>query len=108
MGARASVIITDGRQESPVLCQHWGGPEFHDEVKEWIKEIYAEDHSEDNINPANRLEPERVFVRLVQKFGENGYVCKDRSEVDDSDFGCLYVKLGEKKPTFSLNAYIRD
>jgi hypothetical protein len=100
MGARASVILTKDKEESPVLCQHWGGSEFHEEVREWITGLYAEDHSQDGMKPENRLEPERVFVKLVTKFGEGGYVAKDRSGVDDSDYGCLYVELGETKPTF--------
>jgi len=103
MGARASVILKQGEEESPVLCQHWGGNEFHENVREWITGIYAEDHSEDNLNPGNRLEPERLFVRLIKTFGDGGYVQKDRSHVDDSDYGCLYVHIDKDKPRFSLN-----
>jgi hypothetical protein len=38
----------------------------------------------------------------VQKFGEGSYIECDRSSVDDSDNGCLYVELGDNRPTFSL------
>ena len=103
MGARASVILTQkGSPKSPVLCQHWGGTAFHEDVRKWILSLYAEDHSKDGMNPWNRLEPGRVFVRLVQKFGTDGYVERERKNVDDSDYGCLYVELGKDEPTFSI------
>jgi hypothetical protein len=104
MGARASVVIKNDTQESPVLCQHWGGEGLHEEVREWIAKVYSEDHSEDGMKPANRIEPDRLFVRLVQKFGEGGYIVKDRSECDDSDYGCLFVDVSSKdKPKFSVH-----
>lgn len=112
MGARASVILTQGGEQSPVLCQHWGGNEFHEEVREFITEAYKvyEDPKKFSVwegkktvhEPNDRLEPSRMFVKLVQKLGEGGYIAKERIEVDDSDYGCLYVELGEDKPVFSL------
>lgn len=104
MGARASVILTQkGSTNSPVICQHWGGNEFHEEVREWVSGVYAEDHSKDNLKPENRIEPSRLFVRLVQKFGDGSYIECERADVDDSDYGCLYVELGPDKPTFTIH-----
>lgn len=111
MGARASVILTQDGKESPCLCLHWGSNAYHEEVREFVTKLYEvlKDPTKFSVwegkktvhAPEDRLEPSRVFVKLVQKFGEGGYVAKDRNEVDDSDYGCLYVELGDKKPTFS-------
>jgi hypothetical protein len=103
MGARASVILTkENHADSPCLCQHWGGNEFHENVREFILKLYEADHSKDNMQPENRLEPSRVFIKLVKEFGEGGYVECSRDMVDDSDYGCLYVELEDKKPNFSI------
>jgi hypothetical protein len=109
MGDRASVILKGGNtsffpevdQISPVLCQHWGGSEFHESVRKFILEQYSLDHSKDGGSPENRLEPERLFVRLVCALGEGGYICREREEVDDSDNGCLYVTL-DQTPKFEI------
>lgn len=103
MGARASVILTREGETSPVLCQHWGGSEFHEDVREWAKEQFALSQDENKRRITDRWgEPERIFVRLIQKFGEDGYVGKTRDEVDDSDHGCLSIELGNDGPIFTL------
>jgi hypothetical protein len=112
MGDRASVILTKDGEESPVLCQHWGGSEFHEEVREFVTKCYEvlKDPKKFSVwqgvamvnEPNDRLEPSRLFVKIVREFGEGGYIAKTRDEVDDSDNGCLYVELGEDKPTFTL------
>ena len=62
MGDRISVVLTrKGYPDSPYPAQHWGGNEWAESVREWILSLYEEDHSEDNLKPANRLEPERVL-----------------------------------------------
>ena len=102
MGDRASVILTQkGQSNSPCLCQHWGGEGFHDRVKEFIQNLYGKfKHHQDEAR--DRLEPERVFIKLVIRLGEGGYVACERKDVDDSDCGCLHVDLGLDKPTFKL------
>lgn len=87
-------MLKDGDHESPVLCQHWGGSYFHDEVKEWIQEHYAKSgggFSTEDIT--DRWEMSRIFVRLVQKFGNEGYVEASRDHVDDHDYGTLVIDV---------------
>jgi hypothetical protein len=100
MGARASVMLKDGGSLSPVLCQHYGGEEFHEEVKEWIREHY-EKSGKAGTSITDRWEMCRIFVRLVQRFGDEGYVETDRSKVDDSQYGCLVIDVTDA-PTFSV------
>lgn len=114
MGARASVILitkteTGVADASPVLCQHWGGKDFHAKVRAWAKKQYTnrEGTRGDGKGPCPNItdrwsEPGRIFVRLVQAFGELGYVGRTRAEVDDSDYGCLQVTLGDDGPTFKV------
>lgn len=103
MGARASVILKkSGEANSPVLCQHWGGSKFHESIREWVATLYAESNKERTTGKvADRLEPNRVFIKMVRLFGEGGYVECDPIRVDDSDYGCLCVHLGEDSPTFN-------
>ena len=96
MGATASVQLTCNDAFSPILCQHWGGKKFHEEVKKWITEHYKTESKD----ITDRWEMCRIFVRLVQKFGDNGYVERERYLVDDSDYGCLKIDVtGEPKFT---------
>lgn len=124
MGARASITFKRGGDKSPCLCQHWGGPEFHEEVREWVTGLYADREAyvkaktqaeRDDIAAKYKSEGRnfelmsridevgRVFLLACMNFGDGGYVGLDRSEVDDSDFGCLVISLEDKGPKFSLN-----
>lgn len=100
MGARASVMLTQKGETSPVLCQHWGGNEFHEKVRKWAVEQFEVKEGLNNIT--DRWNVQRIFVRLIQKFGEDGYVGKTQNEVDDSDYGCLRIELGDNGPEFSM------
>jgi hypothetical protein len=97
-------MLKDGEDYSPVLCQHWGGNEFHEEVREWIAEHYKKSHGSVLGNDVevitDRWEMNRIFVRLVQRFGDEGYVERERDSVDDSDYGCLVIDVSGK-PKFS-------
>jgi hypothetical protein len=112
--ARASAPLPPNRrfvtiEESPVLCQHWGGEAFHAKVRAWAKKQFKnrEGTRGDGTGPCPNItdrwsEPGRIFVRLVQAFGELGYVGRTRDEVDDSDYGCLQVTLSDNGPTFKV------
>lgn len=102
MGARASVVLTRNGEESPVLCQHWGGNEFHEEVRKWAVEQFNLKEGKNGTITDRWDEPGRIFVRLIQKFGEGGYVGKTTAEVDDSDYGCLRIELTDQGPKFSM------
>lgn len=103
MGARASVMLTRKGEESPVLCQHWGGNEFHEEVRKWAQEQFLIKEGKDGGTITDRWgEVGRIFIRLIQRFGDGGYVGKTQDEVDDSDYGCLRIELGDSGPEFSL------
>ena len=111
MGDRASVKFKSKFEESPVFCSHWGGTDFHEAVKDFTEEILAEARGKGGVEPLFRLEPSIMMVEFIRthfKEFEEGdrvtscyYLGKDRSEVDDSDNGCLVVNLdlAETKPT---------
>jgi len=129
MGARASIRVLRGDQYSPTLCQHWGGSEFHEEVRDFVKAIYTfrkgtpKIHKlSDDVKEAlqkqfgtkdlelmtRTSEIERIFTLIVMKFGDCGYIGREGDMVDDSDYGCMEIELGEDKPTFNLGGYSHD
>ena len=130
MGARASIKVTCGNEESPVLCQHWGGSEFHEVVRDFVKGIYEDRPklSDYKLDPKIKKvladkykcgegdlelmtrtdEVGRIFTLIVMNYGSGGYIGKTESEVDDSDYGCLTIELGEGKPIFHLGGYSHE
>jgi len=95
-------MLTRKGEESPVLCQHWGGNEFHEEVRKWAAEQFLIKETPGDGITDRWYEVGRIFVRLVQRFGDGGYVGKTQNEVDDSDYGCLRIELGDNGPEFSM------
>lgn len=114
MGARASIMLVRGKKKSPVLCQHWGGNEFHEDVREFVDKIYeyrvgksmtdeeaARVFNTKVLGLMTRLaEIDRIFTLIVMNFGDGGYVGRDRNDVDDSDYGCLIIDLSGDKPVY--------
>ena len=74
MGARANVVLynetKEGYEYSPVIYTHWGGYKMNDLVQSYI-DMYHNDDSDLNMEPAMRLELDRCFPVLARKFDNN-------------------------------------
>ncbi|MFO7897772.1 MAG: hypothetical protein R6V58_01790 [Planctomycetota bacterium] len=118
MGARASVSFQNGKiwppEKSIVIFSHWGGVEFHQEAKDYLKNLKQDikDGKVSPIYPLGRLEPNTVaidFIRHITKGLERVesdlYLGKDESDGDNSDYGHLSLELedGEDQSKTEVN-----
>jgi hypothetical protein len=110
MGARSSVFVKDGEEESPVLCTHWGGEETHKIAARYEGSLikFLKKKTEHDISrPLDRLEVGTVFADFLLYFYRNYkghnmaehistdiYIEKDRFSVDDSDYGPYIINVG--------------
>jgi len=109
MGDRASIMFVNGKDESIVLCHHWGGTEFHGEANIYLAELVADlkkDSKDGKISegqPLGRLEPNTVMVDFCRWYFERNYYeqrimsslyfGKTLDDVDDRDNGCNVIDL---------------
>lgn len=95
------ILHKEGEADSPCLCQHWGGNEFHETVREFVADAFK-NRERTTGKVEDRWEPSRLFVKLVIALGSGGYIECDPNRVDDSDYGCLHVTMHDDGPEFSL------
>lgn len=104
MGARASVSFKDQYGEGVILCSHWGGTEFHETAKKYMKEVIKAIKAEviSPTWPLGRLEARTLtmdFIRYITKdlsrVESDLYIGKDQSEVDNSDYGHLTIDVND-------------
>jgi len=99
MGDRASISFKKGKEESVVLCSHWGGKGFFSAAQKYARTLKAE--RKGSMNPLDRFEPHTVMVDFIRwytqrEFGSRRvesdlYVAKSTNEVDNSDNGHLVI-----------------
>lgn len=108
MGARISIKFTNKNDKSVVLCHHWGGEEFLDEVQKFLNQYtnQIKNNLQKNYSsPSSRMEPQMVMCQFIawlsetKQLSESVYLGKDTSEVDDSDYGHHEIEL------FSLDSF---
>lgn len=104
MGARISIRFTNKGDKSPVLFSHWGGEEFKDTAKDYIKKLRGElKEKEKGISdPLSRLEPCTVMVDFIRDITKDMdrvesdlYLGVDENDGDNSDYGHYDLELGE-------------
>ena len=66
MGNRVSISFTNGKSESVALFSHWGGKEFVQLARQYVKELQAEARVKGDTEPLYRLEPGTVMVDFVR------------------------------------------
>lgn len=95
MGNRVSIAFRNNNDVSPVLFSHWGGIEFVDEAKKYVRKLKkeAEKKSLEKFcasEPLYRLEPGTVMIDFIInciKPNENGRVCSDYYLETDEKYG---------------------
>lgn len=109
MGARASVSFKDNFTESPVIFNHWGGEEFHQQAKDYVEQL-KKDIKEGKISPSfplGRLEAAYVMVDFIRHITKGQdriisslYLCRKEEEGDNSDYGHETICLTSSLPPF--------
>ena len=114
MGARASVSFRDENNKSIVVFSHWGGEEFHQKAKDYVRKL-KEDIKIGKVNksyPLGRLEADRVVIDFIREITKDMdrvesdlYLGKTEEDGDDSDYGHKTIDLHDAKtaPTPILN-----
>ena len=99
MGARISIQFKNGDNKSVVLFNHWGGEEFAEEAREYVKEL-KEEVKDSQAMPLHRLEPNTVMVDFIRSITKNLprvegslYLAKNETEGDNSDYGHHIINL---------------
>ena len=94
MGARISIQFSNKNDKSPILCNHWGGEEFLDEVIDYLNELKDEAKEKGSLEPLYRLEPSIVMVDFIRHLTKNDkrtssslYLVSHECECDNSDYG---------------------
>lgn len=68
MGDRVSIQFKNGDDLSVVLFHHWGGPDFPDFVRSWVKthKLGIEAYKSDRIStPIDRLDVDNLMVQFI-------------------------------------------
>lgn len=113
MGNRVSIQFANENETSVVLFSHWGGMEFVDEAKQYVKDLKKEIESlrkEISSGPLTRLEPNTVMVDFIREFSKDMhrvesdfYLGKDEDDGDNSDNGHIIIHLENKKMPGLIN-----
>lgn len=98
MGARISIAFKKGDQKSVALFSHWGGTEFADGAREYVKELKEERKGQ--TMPLDRFEPDTVMVDFIRhatkdlkRVESDLYLGKDENDGDNSDYGHADIEL---------------
>jgi len=110
MGARVSVSFKRGANESVVLFSHWGGDDFAKEADNYITKLKQRERKNTGISdPLTRLEPETVMVDFIRHLTDGMgsvrsdlYLCKNREDGDNSDYGHFTISLDNSRDTNML------
>jgi len=99
MGNRISLQFQKDNEKSVVLFSHWGGMEFRDEARDYLRELKGEVKGK-QCEPLERLEPNTVMVDFIRHLTKNMgrvesdlYLAKDENEGDNSDNGHFILDL---------------
>ena len=100
MGAKISIAFENGDDKSVTLFSHWGGKEFADEAKEYVKKLKKEAKEAGSTMPLYRLEPETVMVDFIRETTKQDkrvehdlYLGKNENDGDNSDYGHFDIEL---------------
>ena len=100
MGDRVSISFVNGREESVALFNHWGGREFVDEARDYVRKLIAENPQHSQFDPLDRLEPGTVMVDFIRHLTErqgrvrsNLYLGATSTNGDNSDNGHHVIHL---------------
>jgi len=114
MGDRVSISFVNTdlqmfQRESVTLFNHWGGTNFVEEARAYVKDLFHE-VGDNTCSPIDRLEPNTVmvdFIRHITKDEEritgNLYLGKDSNEGDNSDNGHYQIELSRSKVNKLVN-----
>lgn len=102
MGDRASVSFKNGKDESVVLFDHWGGQALFNSAVDYAEELIKE-IGDKTCMPIERLEPDTVMVDFIMRYGEHHlsggriksslYLGATEHNGDNSDNGHLTIDL---------------
>lgn len=103
MGARASIQFQEpSGQKSIVLFSHWGGDDFVDQAKDYVKQL-KKDIKTGKLPPSGplaRLEADRVIIDFVrhltkdlERVDSDYYLVATEGEGDNSDYGHHIIRL---------------
>lgn len=100
MGNRVSVSFKKDDEESVVLFSHWGGREFAQGAKEYVKQLKKRPHHPNFSTPLSRRDPETVMVDFIRHITKNLpevdgdlYLGKDENDGDNSDNGHFTIDV---------------
>lgn len=102
MGNRISVQFKNGKDKSVVLFSHWGGIEFYNTARDYVKDLKKVVKKNNASNPIDRLEPETMmvdFIRYITKDMERVdsdlYLSPDEHQGDNSDQGHFIIDVNK-------------
>jgi len=104
MGDRVSVQFKNGDTTSVVLFHHWGGMDFVEYTKKWVKNfqahVMANWEHKNHSTPITRCDVDNLMVQFVASLGRQAkdynfnqlvthsiYLGKDERDGDNSDNG---------------------
>lgn len=95
MGNRISIAFKNGSEESVTLFSHWGGLDFKQDAKNYIKELNKWIKTLKFLStPLTRKEPNTVMVDFIRSYTKklervdgDLYLAKDKNDGDNSDNG---------------------
>ena len=99
MGDRVSIQFVNGAEKSVVLFSHWGGMEFVERTRNYVKDLVATSKLEGSMMPLYRLEPDTVMVDFISAITEGKRVESDlylgatEHDGDNSDNGHYAIDL---------------
>jgi len=102
MGERVSIQFgrrsSDGDWLSAVLKYHWGGPEFPQQILEWVKSLTPENDKMPMSGPVDRLEPDAIMVTLTLAISPKSQnhslrLVPTKDDCDNSDWGHFIIWL---------------
>lgn len=85
--------------ESIVLCHHWGGANFPEEVVEYLKEFKMLHTGKDRVStPFSRMEPAYLILQIAAHFcNASLYSGRSTEEVDNGDYGHYRISVPSLK-----------
>jgi hypothetical protein len=102
MGNRISIAFRNGKEESVTLFSHWGGIEFRDKARDYVRDlnVWLKQNKQSVCSPLDRKEPCYVMVDFIRhitkdmdKVESDLYLGKDEMEGDNSDNGHHIIDL---------------
>lgn len=100
MGARISVQFQNEDDKSVVLFNHWGGIEFRDTARDYVRDLRQAVKTNGGVSPLDRMEVNTVMVDFIRhitkdvdRVEDSLYLAKDENEGDNSDYGHHIIDL---------------